>query len=828
MIGRDLRFAFRLMRQTPIVSSVALLSLALGIGANVAIFSLVNALLLKTLPVHQPEQLVLLTEPQPEFPDRPPASYWTNPQWEFLRDHSEFLDGILATGAPIFNLNTSGERRPAMGLLVSGRFFDVLGVTPHIGRLFANDDDRRGGGSAGPVAVVSYAFWQRELGGNAAALGRTLSLDGHAFTIIGVTPPGFLGIDVGRSFDVAVPLGTEPIISGAETRLDRRSSWWLRIAGRLKPGQTIAEAEAQLRGRQQALREATVPPDWRADFREYLGEPFTFTAAATGVSDLRLRYRRPLLVLLGIAGFVLLIACANMANLLLAQSVARQRELAVRLSLGASRWQLVQQLLVENLVLSTIGALAGLVTALWASRLLVGMLSTSNSVVTYDLSIDWRVLGFTTAVGVGTALLFGVAPAMRSTRVQPADALRNHARGVVAGRSRFNPGHMLVGLQIALSFVLVLGASLFVRTLLTLTTQDFGFQTSHVLIASVDLRRTLLAAAERPQFLDRLRERVATTPGVQAAALSVVTPISQNMWNTTVEVAGYDAPDGDRRNAYMNAVTPGYLSLMGTPILTGRDVAHTDRTGSPRVALVNEAFTRKYFKSANPLGQTFLRRTGPTSTMRLQVVGLVADAKYADLREAAQPTIYLPWLQEPSTGSTAMLSVRASGPADAFRSAVLAAIMDAEKEAVVTFRAFDADIRAATRQERMIASLSAVFGGLALLLAAIGLYGVMSYAVTRRRNEIGIRMALGAERGAIMRLVFGHVVIVTICGLVVGIAVAIGAGKFVNSLLYGLTTTDSTMIAIAAATLAIAAGLAGYLPARRAARVDPMVALREN
>ncbi len=436
-VGRDLRFALRLMRQTPIVSGVALFSLALGIGANVAIFSLVNALLLKALPVHEPERLALLITRAKDASDvgdksgPPPNSYWTYPQWEFLRDQTNLGFGVIAVGGTGFNLNAGGESRPAVGIYVNGRFFDVLGVTPHIGRLFTVDDDRRGGGRAGPVAVLSHGFWQRQFGRDEAVLGRTISLDGHAFTIVGVTPPGFFGTDVGRAVEVAIPLGTEPIIRGAESALDRRSNWWLRVIARLAPGQTFAQADAQVEALRPALREATMPQDSRPqDQATYLDAPFSFEAAATGTSGLRTRYSRPLFVLLGIVGLVLLIACANMANLLLAQSAARQRELVIRLSLGASRWRLVRQLLVESLLLSLLGAAAGVLVATWASRALVSMLSTPTTLVVLDLSLDWRVLGFATAVGIATALLFGVVPALRSTRLTPAAALQESSRVV--------------------------------------------------------------------------------------------------------------------------------------------------------------------------------------------------------------------------------------------------------------------------------------------------------------------------------------------------------------------------------------------------------------
>jgi putative ABC transport system permease protein len=825
---RDLKFAFRLMRQTPMVSVVAMLSLALGIGANVAIFSLVNALMLKTLPVHDPERLVLIAQP-PSEPGRQPGTSFTNPQWEYLRDHQDFLGGVAAQGGARFNLNAGGEARPVTGLFVSGRFFDVLGVTPIAGRTFTAEDDQRGGGPDGPVAVISYGFWQREYGGDPQAIGRGIYLDGHAFTIVGVTPPAFYGLEVGRTFDVAVPLGTEPIIRGAESTLDRRSTWWLRFVARLAPGQTVEQAEARLAAFHPALREATMPQDWRPqDQQRYIAQPFTLMAGGHGLSSLRTRYSQPLFVLLGIVALVLLIACANMANLLLAQSTARQRELAIRLSLGASRWQIARQLLLESLLLSAIGSAAGVLLALWGSRALVQLLSTRTALVTLDLALDWRVLAFTTLVGLITGLLFGVAPALRATGLTPALTLRDHARGVVSGGGRINFGHGLVALQVAVSFVLVLGASLFVRTLVDLASQEMGFRSDGVLIATVDLRRTGATDKQRPAIFEQLRDAVANAPGVQAAALSVVTPISNSVWNNLITVPGYEAPERERA-ANFNRVTRDYFRVMGTPLLAGRDISASDRGNSPKVVVVNEALAEKFFKGQNPLGKTFtIGLPGRPDASEYQIVGLVADAKYVSLREPAPPTLYTAWGQSDTASSSAIITLRVNGAADGYRATALSAIQRVHKEAVVNFRTFEEDIQAAMIQERLIASLSAFFGGLALLLAAIGLYGVMSYSVARRRNEIGIRMALGAAPDSVMRLVLANVALVTLIGLAVGVGLAIGTGRFVNTLLFGLVASDMTMVVVAAVTLASAAACAGYMPARRAARVDPMVALRDQ
>ena len=834
--GRELTFALRQMRRTPIVSGVALLSLALGIGANVAIFSLVNALMLKSLPIHEPERLVQL-----QFVNSDPretTTSLTNPQWEYIRDHVDVMAAVTAMGTASFNLNAAGESRPVPGMFVAGRFLDVLGVTPIIGRGFTAEHDRRG---SAPVAILSYGFWQREYGGDPSVLGRPISLDGHAFTILGVTPPDFFGLRVGNTFDVMVPITTEALIRGVESSLDRRSSWWLSIFGRLAPGQTMAQAETRLRALQPQLRAATMPQDWRPnDQATYIRDPFGVTPAATGISSLRDRYSRALYILLGIVALVLTIACANMANLLLAQSVARRKELALRLSLGAARWQLVRQLLVESVMLSAIGALGGLVIAAWGSRALVAMLSSRFSTVTLDLSMDWRVFAFTASVGVLTGLLFGVAPALRGSALTPIDALRDQSRGVVSGGRRLNLGHALVALQVALSFVLVFGSMLFVRTLVGLTSQGMGFESERVLIANVDLRRIHLRqgsggqadalSGERLMVFQQVRDAVAGVPGIEAAAASFVTPVGQSSWGLRVTVPG--VPGGDQgRSSLFNAVTPGYLRTLGTPLLAGRDFTPADALNTPGVIIVNEAFARKFFNGENPLGRTVTLERWSADRQKdqaVEIVGLVADAKYRSLREEPQATMYAPFAQQHRIGSSVRLAIKTFGPPWVARQAVLAAVGGVHKEIVVSMRTLDEDLGLAVQQERLIASLSAFFGGLALLLAALGLYGVMSYSVSRRRNEIGIRMALGAEPGRVVGLVLRNVTLITASGIIAGAAAAVGTGRFINSLLYNLAANDKTMIVITAITLAAAAALAGYLPARRAARIDPMAALREE
>jgi putative ABC transport system permease protein len=826
--ARDLKFALRQLRQTPIVSAVALLSLALGIGANVAIFSLVNALILKSLPVSDPDRLVVMGRLDTRNPTGGASTSATHPQFEYLRDHQNFLDDVTAVSFARFNLSTGSEARNVPGLYADGRLLDVLGVTPILGRRFLPDDDRVGGGPGGPVAIVSYGYWQREHGGDPAVLGRTVTLDGHAFTIVGVTPQNFHGVRVGFSFDVMIPLGSERIIRGAESSLGRRTSWWLTIFARLKPGHTREDAEARMRLFQPGMRDATRPADDRPEAEgAYFTEPVVFEPGAAGISTLRTRYTRPLYVLLGIVGLVLTIACVNMANLLLAQSVSRRRELAVRLSLGAGRAQIIRQLLVESMMLSALGAAAGLAVAAWGSRALVALLSTRTSQVALDLSMDWRVFAFTVAAATITGLLFGVVPAVLGTRLSPADALRDTSRGVVQGGSRFSLGHGLVALQVALSFVLVLGSALFVRTFVDLAGQGMGFTADRVMLATIDLRRTGVAADARHRMFDQVRESLASVPGVTSAAASLVTPVSGSMWALGARVP--DGPTPPRTSALFNGVTPGYFATLDTPLLAGRDFTAADAAGRPEVMIVNAAFARQHLGVENPVGRTFyLEDAGDGPEKLVEVVGLVANAKYQSLREAPLPTMYGAMAQQGRVSSSVRMVIKTTGsPWDA-REALVAAVAGVNKDIAIDLKGFDEDLSAAIQQERLIASLSAFFGGLALVLAALGLYGVMSYSVSRRRNEIGIRMAVGAAPVAVVRLVFHHVAWITVAGLAAGIVVAAVSGRFINALLFTVKAGDLTMTMVTAVALASAAAVAGYLPARRASRIDPISALREN
>ena len=825
----DLRLAARSLLATPVVTAVAVLSLALGIGANTAIFSLINGLLLRALPVKAPQQLALVTDDVAAG-----IESWTNPIWEQIRERRhDLFDDAFASSATRFNLSEGGETQFVDGLWVSGGMFDTLGVAAMLGRTLSPADDVRGGGRDGAVAVISYSFWQRRFGGAADAIGHTLTIERVPFTIVGVTPPDFFGPEVGRAFDVALPIGDEPLIRGKESLLDGRSTWWLTVMARLKADQSVEAATAALRGVQRQIHDATLPLDWRpSDLATYLKEPFTLVGAATGNSPMRRRYQQPLITILVVVALVLLIACANIANLLLARATARRREWSVRLALGASRSRLTRQLLVESLLLAGSGAFAGLLIAQWASRVLVQQLSTQTNTVFLDLSLDLRVLAFTMGVTILTALLFGVAPAFRAAGTAPIDALKEHGRGA-ARDGGVSIASTLVVAQVALSLVLVVAAGLFMRTFSSLASLHLGFDTDRVLVVTVNAQRTDIPAADRLAVFDRIRQSVAAVPGVAAVGVSAVTPVSGMIWNNRVKVAD-GAQLSDRLSvSNFNAITPGWLATFGTPIVAGRDVSAADRKGAPPVVLVNQAFAKRFLNGENPVGRTISLTAGsPSAEAPREIVGLVSDAVYRSLREPVPPTMYVPLAQFDDSRRPApanmSISVRPhSGSPAALARPVAAAILDVNRDLALTFRPLADQVNASLTQERIVALLSGFFGALALLLAGLGLYGVTSYAVTRRQTEIGIRMALGAAPSGVVRLVLARVTLLVAIGVAVGAGLSVWAAKFVATLLYGLEPRDPATIAASAAVLVAVGALAGWLPAYRASRIDPAQVLRD-
>ncbi|HMD32560.1 MAG TPA: ABC transporter permease, partial [Candidatus Acidoferrales bacterium] len=696
-----------------------------------------------------------------------------------------------------------------------------------MGRLFTPADDHRGCAAA-PGAVISYSFWQREFAGESGVIGRTLTLEGQTFQVAGVTPASFFGVEIGRNFDVAIPLCSEPLVAGEDSVLERRDGWWLTLMARLKPGVTMAQATAQLNAISPPIFQATLPQRFNAaDAKHYLGYQLAAFPGETGVSSLRSDYENPLWLLLGLSGLVLLIACANLANLMLARASAREREMGVRLVVGASRWRLVRQLLAESLLIAMIGAAMGAWLAGGLSRFLIAFLSTKGNPLFVDLATDWRVLGFTAALAVFTCLLFGLTPALRATAFSPAEALKSGSRGSTAGRERLGLRRILVCTQVALTLVLLVGALLFTRSLRNLVTVDAGFQQDGILVTNVDLSALKTPADRRAEYKRQLTERLRAIPGVESAAEAMIVPLSGNGWNRTVET---QQPVGkDQRTAELNRVGPGFFRTLGTAFLAGRDFDDRDAAGAPRVAIVNQTFAKRFLGSDNPVGKSFrfLVETSDAEPL-YEIVGMVRDTKYGDLREDFGPLAYFPIAQNDKPDVDDTFVLRSTLPLGNLQSSVKGALREASPEIQMSFQVLHTMIQSSLLRERLMATLSGFFGLLAGVLAAIGLYGVISYMVAQRRNEIGIRMALGADRRRIIGMIAREVATLLGAGLVAGTLIVLGAMRAVGELLFGLRPDDPPTLLMAVAILSVVSAAATYLPAMRAARLDPTVALRAD
>ena len=825
----DLRFGLRQLRLNPMFTSVAVLSLALGIGANAAIFQLIDAIRLRALPVANPQELGFLDY----APHSQRGGWWstrsaifTSVNWESIRKHQEAFSDVIAWSAKSFNLSTEGKARYTEGLFVSGDFFRVLGARAAVGRVFTSEDDQPGCGS--PAAVIGYSFWQSEFGQDPAVTSRTVRLDGKLFPIIGVTTPEFFGVEIGHRFEVAVPLCSDPMFwEPGKGHIPSRTAWWLSIMGRLKPGWTIERANAQIQTVSPAIMRDSLPEAYRTEAaKRFLNNKLIVTPGGTGVSQLRSRYQDPLWILFATTGLVLLIACANLANLMLARASAREREIAVRQAIGASRWRLVSQLLSESMLLALIGASLGAGLAALLSRGLVAFLTTERNRMFVSLSIDWRVVGFTAGTAILTCFLFGLAPALRATRVAPAAVIRSSGRGLTAGREKFSLRRLLVVAQVAMSLVLLAGALLFVRSLQNLLAIDPGFRPEGIVAMSVDYRAAHFPKERildiRRQTLEKLRER---TGAISAGEVDNI-PVSGSGWDQNAWEPGYGGPKLD---VLFNRASPGYFRTMGTTFVSGRDFDEHDGLKSPKVAIVNEQFASKIFQGKNPIGRTFRREEfGDTPDSQFLVVGLVRNTKYYELREDFQPVAFVPAAQNDQPGTGANFVLRTNAPLGEFYRNAGAAVAEIHPSIGVDFTVLTTQIQQSLMRDRLMATLAGAFGFLAASLAVLGLYGVIAYMVARRRNEIGVRIALGATRGRVVGLVLQEAVLLLAAGLAIGLGVAVSVGQAAASLIYGLKPRDPLTLASAVVLLALVALIASYGPAWRASRLQPMDALREE
>jgi predicted permease len=829
---QDVRYGFRSLRKAPGLTVVTVTTLALGIGANTAIFQLEDAVRLRPLPVERPEQLVEIRMANPErgrtgtFSGRRPL--FTNALWEELRQRQQVFSGVVAWGAYPVNLSNRGEAQFAQGLWVSGDFFNVLGVAPHVGRLLTPDDDRPGCGS--PVAVLGYDFWRRQYGADGSVIGKTIGLDGHSFEIVGVAAKQFNGLEVGRTFDVATPICAERILNPEHSALSDRAWWWLTVIGRRQPGWSVARATNQLAAISPGVFQSTVAPGLPPEVAQaYLGSTLIAVPASTGVSGtVREDYETPLSVLLAVAGVVLLIASANIATLLLARATAREREIAVRLALGASRGRLIRQLLVESVLLALAGAAVGMFLSQTLSEGLVGLLRTSGFQffgVTFNLDLNWRVFLFGSAVTLVTCVTFGIAPALLATRPSAGTLVRSSGRTTTEGKRPTLARNGLVVAQVALSLALVVTALLFARTLHNLTTAPSGFDLDGVTMAVVDYQRASVAVERRLAFQERLVDALRAVPGVESAATVRFVPLTGELWTQNIVVDGVQS----RKQVGLNRVSPAFLHTMGTPVIAGRDFTRYDSIDTPRVAIVNESFARTFFGARNPIGSTFQIGSAPSAKPpTYEVVGLVKDTKYTSLREPFEPIAFLPASQERRPLEYVNVVLRSSSESGTLSTrSVTEAVNRIEPNTVVLLQSFRAQIADSLVRERLVAMLSGFFGGVAALLAMLGLYGVVSYGVTQRTREIGIRTALGAAPSEVLTLVLRQSLFVSVVGVALGLGAAAASTRYFEALLFGLTPLDPLTFLVVPLTFALLVAFASYIPARRATRVDPLSALRQ-
>jgi predicted permease len=776
---QDIRYALRMLAKNPGFTAVAVLTLALGIGANSAIFSLIDAVTLRMLPVHRPEELRLVGMVDPHSGDEGDTEF-TNPLWEQLRDRQDVFSGVFAWSGDRFDLAQGGAVHYANGLWVSGDFFKTLELRPAAGRLLTASDDQRGCSGA---AVLSYGFWQDHYGGAPSAVGSTLSLSTHPFEVVGVAPPGFYGMDVGSKFDVAIPICAAALFDGAKSRLDRRSNWWLSVVGRTKSGVSLSQLTARLGSHSPQIFNGALPQDWDADGQKgFLRQVLVTTPAATGTSSLREEFDRPLRLLMVAVGLVLMIACANIASLMLARAAARQKDLAMRQALGASRIRLIRQLLTECVLLSTAGALVGVLFARWGTALLVRYISTGKNVVFLDLSLDSRVLGFTMAIAFFTSVLFGLLPALRATRVSLTWAMKGRLAIECAPRGHFRSRHWIVATQVALSLVLLVAAGLFLRSFAKLATLDIGFDRDNVLIVSTSLKTANVPPNQQLSTLEAIESRLRALPGVVSAGRSLMTPISGSGWNGWIQTEWSEALTGRRSLAWFSFVSPGYFETLRMTILAGRNFNGGDTRTAPAVVIVNQTLAHRFFPNLNPIGKTFrIMDIGGKPGPPIEVVGVIRDSKYRSAREEASPIAFFPATQIPRDSEAEMFELRTGVRPSALVSVVQAAVGEVNKQIPLEFHTLAEQVNDSMVQERLLALLSGFFGALALLLAMIGLYGTLSYLVAQRQTEFGIRMALGAEPGSILRLVMRNVISVLAVGVVAGTAISLAATRVLRN-----------------------------------------------
>ena len=829
---QDLRYAIRTFRKSPVFVIVAVLSLAFGIGANTAIFTLVDQVLLRLLPVKDPQQLVLLWGRGPHYGSNNGRYKLSYPMYEDFRDHNQVFSGMFCRWETSMSVSSDGRTERVDGELVSGTYFPVLGVGPALGRLFTVEDDKTPGGA--PYAVLSYRYWLSRYAGSPGVLGKKLIVNGHPLTIIGVSQAGFDGTDPGKSPQIRVPVMMKAEMDTLGASFDynfkSRRGRWVNVFGRMKPGVTEPQAKAALQPffhqmLEMEVREkdfARAAPETR---QRFLTMWIDLLPASKGDSELRRQFSSALLVLTAIVGLVLLIACANVANLLIARATARQKEIAVRLALGASRSRIISQLLIESLVLAIIGGISGLALAVWMDRALLGFLPTGDTPLTISSTPDWRIMFFNLAISLLTGIIFGLVPALQSTRPQLAGTLKDQV-GSIAGGKSVGLRKALVAAQVTLSLLLLIGAGLFIRSLKNLKDLDPGFQTNNLVEFSIDPTRNGYKPERSLDFYRQLRENLDAIPGVEAAGFAVMPVLSGNEWDNSIAIEGFSHSPTDMPDPHMQFISPDYFRTMNIPILAGRDFRMSDGRDAPKVCIVNEKFAKRYFKDGIALGRHIGMGGNPGTKLDIEIVGVVRDTKYESMRDEIPVEVYQPYHQVPFVLGMVAYVRAARLPEQAFLS-IRQVVNGLDSNLPVSdMKTLEKQQAESLITERLVATLSTGFGILATLLATIGLYGVMAYMVAQRTREIGIRMALGAASYNVLWLVMKEVLQLVAIGVAIGLPAAWALTRFAKSQLYGIQPNDALTIALATAGIALVAIFSGYIPARRATLVDPMRALR--
>jgi predicted permease len=831
-LWQDVRFALRTLKKSPIFVAVAVLSLALGIGANTAIFSLVDQVLLRLLPVKDPQQLVLFWGRGNHYGSNNGRYRLSYPMYVDFRDNNQVFSGMFAEHGLSLSVAFDGKTERIDGELVTGTYFPVLGVHAALGRVFSPEDDKTPGGE--PYAVLSYRYWISHFAGSPGVIGKKLIVNGYPLTVVGVSQEGFDGTDPAASPQIRVPLmmndQMNPVASSFRYNFTSRRGRWVTAFGRLKPGVSTEQAKAALQPFFHQMLEmevqqtefARAAPETRDRFRRMWVD---LLPASQGRSNVRDQFSSPLLVLTAIVGLVLLIACANVANLLIARAAGRQKEIAVRLALGAGRGRIISQLLVESLMLSMAGGVAGLLVAMWMDRALVAFMPRGDSPLTISTTPDWRILLFTLGVSVLSGVVFGLIPALQSTRPQLAGTLKDQV-GSIAGGTSVGLRKVLVAAQVMLSLLLLIGAGLFIRSLRNLKDLDPGFHTTNLLTFAVDPPLNGYKPDRSLEFYRQLQDNLDVIPGVTSSSFAVVAILSGNEWDNSAMVEGYATKPGEFVDPHMNYVAPDYFKTLETPLLLGREFRATDIKGSAKVCIVNEKFARKYFKDGSALGRHVGMGGDPGTKMDIEIVGIARDTKYESMRDEVPVEMYQPYRQMDFVLGMAAYVRTAREPEQVFSSIRQTVSQMDPNMPVFQMKTLEKQMDESLITERLVASLSSAFGFLATILASIGLYGVMAYMVAQRTREIGVRMALGAAMNDVVWLVMREVLLLAGIGIAIGLPAAWALSRYVKSQLYGVAPTDLFTMALATLGIATVALLSGYMPARRATRIDPMRALR--